>query len=439
MQSRARRFATRAGYHRWMHRIRVAAAAAFIALVAIGCQSSPTSTAVVDAAAATRPSVLLVSIDGFRADYLGRGITPNIDRLAADGARARWLEPSYPSLTFPNHYSIVTGLRPDRHGIVNNTMEDPALGAFSLGRREAVGDGRWWGGEPVWVTAENAGLPTATLFWPGSEAAIGGVRPTRWLPYDGDLPDASRVDTVLGWLSEPDTTRPRFATLYFDALDHAGHDAGPDSPEATSAIVAMDAAIGRLLDGLEVRGLQDRVDIVLVSDHGMAEVPATQVIASEDMVDPAVARAVSGGPALGFEPLPGQVAQAEAKLLGTHPHYACWRKHELPPQWHYGKHPRVPAIICQMDEGWSTASRERIARWPRSGVRGAHGFDPALPSMRAIFIARGPSIRDGVVVPAFDNVDVYPLLMRLVGLPAASNDGDGDALVVLEPGLDGHP
>ncbi|WP_036208674.1 ectonucleotide pyrophosphatase/phosphodiesterase [Novilysobacter arseniciresistens] len=422
-----------------MHRIRVAAVAAFIALAAAGCQSllvrGPASAPGADTGPDTaRPALLLVSIDGFRADYLDRGVTPNIARLAADGARARWLSPSYPSLTFPNHYTVVTGLRPDQHGIVNNTMRDAALGRFSLGRQEAVGDGRWWGGEPVWVAAENAGLPTATLFWPGSEAAIGGVRPTRWLPYDGDMTMPARVDTVLGWLSEPAATRPRFATLYFDALDHAGHDAGPDSPGVAATLAEVDDAIGRLLDGLDARGLADAVDIVLVSDHGMAPVPAAQVIALEDMVDPADAQAVSGGPSAGFEPLPGRTAAAEAQLLGRHDHYRCWRKGELPAHWHYGSHPRVPAIVCQTDKGWSTAPRERIAQWPKTGIRGAHGFDPALPSMRAIFIARGPSIRDGVVVPAFDNVDVYPLLMRLLGLPPAANDGDGDALQVLEPG-----
>jgi predicted AlkP superfamily pyrophosphatase or phosphodiesterase len=424
-----------------MHSIRAAALAASVVLAMAGCASTPTTTAAAPTSGAvtdTRPSVLLVSIDGFRADYLDLGITPHLDRIAAEGARAAWMTPSYPSLTFPNHYTIVTGLLPDHHGIVHNTMRDPVLDDFSLGRREAVGDGRWWGGEPVWVAAENAGLPTATLFWPGSEAAIAGVRPGRWLPYDEDMPMAARVDTVLGWLSEPVATRPRFATLYFEALDHAGHHAGPESAEAREAIVAVDQAIGRLLDGLDARGLADRVDLVVVSDHGMAPVAKDHVVAVEDMVDPADARAVTWGQSVGFEPLPGRTAAAEAQLLGDHGHYACWRKGELPARWRYGTHSRVPAIVCQMDEGWDASSRERMALRPRTGERGSHGFDPALPSMRAIFLARGPSVRDGVVLPAFGNVDVYPLLMRLVGLPPAPNDGDGDALEVLEAPLRGE-
>lgn len=422
----------RAGYDRRMSLTRVAALAACLALGA--CHSVPADrgTARQPAAAAT-PSVLLVSIDGFRADYLDLGITPNLARLAREGVRADWLTPSYPSLTFPNHYAIVTGLRPDHHGVVHNTMRDEELGRFRIGNAEAVGDGRWWGGEPVWVAAERAGMATATLFWPGSEAAIGGVRPTRWMPYDGDMPAAERVDIVLGWLSEPVTSRPRFATLYFGAVDHAGHDHGPDSVQAHTAVRAADAAIGRLLDGLAARGLEDEVNLVVVSDHGMATVPAGQTLVIESMVDPADATLVTAGQSLGFVPVPGREAQAEAQLLGRHAHYACWRKGELPERWHYGSHPRVPAIVCQTDEGWNAAPRE----WGRQGKalrdHGSHGFDPALPSMRAIFLARGPAFREGARVPAFDNVDVYPLLMQLLGLPPKANDGDRDAMSTLKP------
>lgn len=410
----------------------------FIGLLLAACATPPAVEPPVQsvrgAAAPGRPSVLLVSIDGFRAGYLDLGITPNLGRIAATGARAEWMNPSYPALTFPNHYTLVTGLRPDRHGIVHNTMHDAALGDFSLGRREAVGDGRWWGGEPVWVAAENAGLPTATLFWPGSEAPIDGVRPTRWLPFDAALPAPARVDIVLGWLSEPAATRPRFATLYFDQLDHEGHDHGPGSAEAHAAIRQLDAVIGRLLDGLSARGLDEAVNLVVVSDHGMAAVAAGQVIAVEDMVAPRDARLVSAGQSVGFAPLPGREEAAQAQLLGRHGHYECWRKEALPERWRYGDHPRVPPIVCQMDEGWDARTRERIAKWPSTTTRGSHGFDPALPSMRAIFLARGPAFRVGARLPAFDNVDVYPLLMTLLGLEPAPNDGDADAMTALKPG-----
>ena len=372
--------------------------------------------------------VLLVSLDGFHPRYLGHGFTPTLDALAAGGVRAQWMTPSYPSLTFPNHYTLVTGLRPDRHGIVHNTMWDEALGGFKLSDRDAVGERRWWGGEPLWVTAERAGLPTATLSWPGSEAAVDGVRPTRWHAFDDTRPIDTRVDMVLGWLEEPAATRPRLATLYFEHLDHAAHTHGPDSPEALAEVGRLDAALGRLMDGLRDAGLEDAVNIVVTSDHGMATVRPGQVVIVEDMVDEADARLVTTGQSVGYTPLPGRTARAEAQLLGRHDHYECWRKGELPARWHYGTHPRVPAIVCQMDEGWDAIKRDWADSRP-SHDRGSHGFDPTLASMRALFIAHGPAFRPGAVLPPIDNVDVYPLLARLVGVPAAPHDGDAQALL----------
>jgi predicted AlkP superfamily pyrophosphatase or phosphodiesterase len=177
-----------------------------------------------------RAPLILISIDGFRADYFDRGVTPTLAALAADGVRAQALKPAFPTLTFPNHYTLVTGLYPDHHGIVHNTMQDPVLGRISLKDNVAASDERWWAqGEPIWVTAQNQGLRAATMFWPGSEARIHGRRPDYWQPFDADLPFAQRVDTVLAWLELPPDRRPAFVTLYFGQVDHAGHDHGPDS------------------------------------------------------------------------------------------------------------------------------------------------------------------------------------------------------------------
>lgn len=420
-------------YHPGMPLTRLAATA-LLALSLTACAAHRPVAGDAVPAVGTAP-VLLISLDGFRADYLDLGITPNLARIAADGVRAEWMNPAYPTLTFPNHYTVVTGLHPDRHGIVHNTMRDEALGGFSLGNREAVGNGEWWGGEPIWVTAEKAGLATATLSWPGSEAPVQGVRPARWHLFDADVPIDARVDTVLGWLSEPAATRPRFSTLYFEHLDSASHAHGPDSPPAHAAIAALDRAIGRLLDGLSERELLDRINLVITSDHGMASVAPGQAVAIEDMVDPADAVLVTAGQSVGFEPVPGREAAAAKQLLGKHEHYECWRKSELPARWHYGRHPRVPSIVCQMHEGWDAVRREAAAKRPKDSMRGSHGYDPALPSMRALFLAHGPAFRRGVTVPAFDNVDVYPLLARLVGVEAAENDGDAaTSLPMLKPG-----
>ncbi|MEN5060475.1 ectonucleotide pyrophosphatase/phosphodiesterase [Luteimonas sp. TWI1416] len=393
-------------------------------LVLVGCASRAASPAAAD----PRPTLLLISLDGVRPDSLGRGETPHLDALARGGVQG-WMRPSYPSLTFPNHYTLVTGLRPDRHGIVHNSMHDATLGDFKLSDRAAVENAAWWNdGEPLWVTSENAGLATATLSWPGSEAAVRGVRPTRWLPFDKTRPLDARVDTVLGWLSEPDATRPRLATLYFEHVDSAGHDHGPNAPQTHAALRQVDAAIGRLVAGLRAHGAFDRTNIVVVSDHGMAEVAPGHAIAVEDMVAPEEARVVSIGQVVGIAPHPGHEATVAARLLGAHPRYDCWRKEALPARWAYGRHRRVPPIVCQMHEGWDALPRETVATRD-VGPRGSHGFDPALPSMRAVFIAHGPSFRHGIVLNGFDNVDVYPLLARLIGVAPAEHDGDAATLL----------
>ncbi|HEU0306466.1 MAG TPA: ectonucleotide pyrophosphatase/phosphodiesterase, partial [Lysobacter sp.] len=316
------------------------------------------------------------------------------------------------------------GLRPDHHGIVHNTMRDPVLGAFRNSDAKAVREPRWWGGEPLWVTAEKAGLRTATLFWPGSEAPINGTSPSEWVPYDEAMPMPQRVDKVVGWLSRPGRERPRLATLYFEALDETAHGFGPDSPQANATLAEIDAAIGRLLQGLSRHGLRDRVNLVIVSDHGMAPVPFAQSRGIESLVDPADASYVTAGEVLGFVPHPGREAAAEAQLLGRHDHFECWRKGELPPRWHYGTHPRVPPIVCQMDAGWDAVTPQTLATRAPGTTRGSHGYDPMDPSMRALFIAQGPAFRRGAELPPFDNVDVYPLLARLVGVAPRPNDGD---------------
>jgi predicted AlkP superfamily pyrophosphatase or phosphodiesterase len=402
-----------------MRSIRLPALAAFLALLLTACASAPDRVVAPELA-----PVLMVSIDSFRADYLDRGITPNLSRLAREGVRARWMNPSYPSLTFPNHYTLVTGLRPDRHGIVHNTMRDPVLGDFSNSNEQAVRDPRWWGGEPIWVTAEKAGLRTATLFWPGSEAPINGTWPTDWMKYDDGMPMAQRVDTVLQWLSRPASERPRLTTLYFSALDHAAHDFGPDSPQTDAMLGQIDAAIGRLLDGLQARGLRERINLIVVSDHGMAPVPYAHAFDVGSLVDPRIASYLTYGEVLGFVPQPGRESDAEWALLGRHAHHECWRKGDLPARWHYGANPRIPPIVCQVDVGWDAETPSRLARRKPGTTRGAHGFDPADPTMRALFIAQGPAFRHNVELGPFDNVDVYPMLARLLGVAPQPNDGD---------------
>jgi ectonucleotide pyrophosphatase/phosphodiesterase family member 5 len=398
-----------------------------LALFLFGCHAPPAT--VTPPPPGEAAPVILISVDGLRADYLQRGLTPTINALAQRGVTTAAMRPSFPSLTFPNHYTLVTGLRPDRHGIVNNNMDDPELGRFAMSIRSAVEDGRWWqDGEPIWVTAEKAGIPTATMFWPGSEAAIKGVQPLRWLKFDGKLPNRDRVAQILAWLDA--TPRPRFLTLYFDTVDHDGHEFGPDSPEVNKAVAEVDARIADLLAGLQARGMD--ANIVLVADHGMAQVSNDRRILLDTLIDPAAVRFVAGGAVAAINPLPGREAAVRAALLRPHPHMACHDKADVPAALHYGRHRRVPAIICIAESGWmiwlSAPTPEQAAR-PLAGM---HGYDPAHPDMAASFVAAGPAFRAGVVVPPFDNVDVHPLLLRLLGLPAMATDGDA---AVLAPAL----
>jgi predicted AlkP superfamily pyrophosphatase or phosphodiesterase len=396
-------------------------------LLSSGCATPPP---------AHRPaSLLLISVDGLRPTDVTPAAMPALSALGDANVRAEGMRPSYPALTFPNHYALVTGLRPDRHGIVHNSMADATLGRFRTSDRAAVETGDWWGGTPVWVSVQRAGLRSATMFWPGSEAEIDGVRPWQWRPYRDGTGAADSVAQVLHWLALPAGERPRFVTMYLDQVDEARHGHGPDSPQAAMARREVDAAIARLLQGLRDAGLADAVNLLVVSDHGFETIPPGHALRVEDMAPADVAEAVSDGQVIGFAPLPGKTAEAERLLLGRHAQYACWRKQELPARWHYGAHPRIPAIVCQMDAGWDALWPKKYATVMRhkDETRGSHGFDPDLPSMRATFIAAGPAFAHGVRLPVFDNVDVYPLLMRLLALPAEPNDGD---LAPLLPALE---
>ncbi len=372
-----------------------------------------------------RTPVLLISIDGLRPVDITQADMPTLSALAHDGVQAAGMRPSYPSLTFPNHYTLVTGLRPDNHGIVHNSMEDAELGIFRLSIREAVEEPRWWGGEPVWVSAERAGLATATMYWPGSEAPIAGIQPRQWYKFDHATSAYWRADTVADWLLRPVAERPAFATLYFDKVDHAAHQHGPNSAEAREARHETDRAIAHLFDRLKAANLFEQINIVLVSDHGFAEVPPGQTIAVEDMVEPEAARAASVGQVIHFTPQPGHEEEVRKRLIGRHAHYQCWEKDKLPADWHYGSHARIAPIVCQMDEGWDALPREAAReRQAHPETRGSHGYDPQLPAMQASFIAHGPAFQSGRQLPVFDNVDVYPLLMQLLQLPAAAHQGN---------------
>jgi predicted AlkP superfamily pyrophosphatase or phosphodiesterase len=404
---------------------RVAAALLVLLATVAACRPMPRPRADASAPAASAPTVILISIDGWRWDYHTKARLPHLQRVIADGVRAEGLVPGFPSKTFPNHYSIVTGLYPGHHGVIGNAMTDAALGRFTLADRAQVGTAAWWGGEPLWVTLTRQGRHAGALFWPGSEAPIGGMRPLEWSAYDGSLPNDARVDRLLAWLDRPADRRPALLLAYFSDVDDAGHRFGPDSAALVDALVRVDRALGRLLAGLDARGLSGRVNLVLVSDHGMAATSRERVIVLSDYVDLDAIDVVDLNPNLAIAPKTMAEGDIYRRLAGAHPHLRVYRKAESPPHWRFRSHPRVPAIVGVAAEGWTLVRRPIDPAVPFHG--GNHGYDPRVASMHGLFVASGPAFRRGVVVPAFENVDVYGVLARVLGVPPAPNDGDPGA------------
>ncbi|MDR1010557.1 MAG: ectonucleotide pyrophosphatase/phosphodiesterase [Opitutaceae bacterium] len=422
------------------------AALATLATLFTACQSPQTTTAATatppaattttsaTAAPTTKPHpVILISIDGMRHDYLDLYKPPALTALARRGSRARRLVSSYPSLTFPNHYTIVTGLRPGHHGIIANSMYDPEWKAnFGIGAHPAAREARWWGGEPVWNTAERQGLIAACNFWPGSEAPINNRRPAIWLPFKDGLPLPPRVVQVLSWLDLPDEKRPSLITFYFSDVDHAGHTHGPVSPQVRDELMKVDAAIGQLVDGLRARNLLDSVNIVVVSDHGMTATSSERLVIIEDCLPggtlEGIAQLDTAGTHAALRPL-GDTTPAQLRdyFRGKNPHMTAYLKEELPARFHYTGNRRIPPVILVPETGWLITTRARTGPNARPTPLGSHGFDPNVPDMGATFIAAGPSFKKAHVFARADNTDIYNMLCALLKIHPAPNDG-GNAL-----------
>ncbi len=369
--------------------------------------------------------LILISFDGFRWDYMEKTDTPNLDRLVVNGVKADALIPAFPSKTFPNHYTIVTGLYPENHGIVANTMYDPVFDAtFSLGNREEVQNGRWWGGEPIWVTAEKQGLKTLCNFWPGSEAEIQGVRPSFWVTYDGNVPNEERVEKVFEYLDKPSKERPSFYTIYFSDPDDYGHLVGPDSLSINIAIKECDARIGQLIAGLEQRNLFDKVNIMIVSDHGMAQLSQERLIFLDDYLDPTDLKIPNLSPVMDIWCDESEVDSIFNLINEKHPHLSVYKKPDIPERLHYSNNRRIAPIIGIMDNGWSLTSHDYYESHQSYYSGGTHGYDPEYSDMHAFFLAHGPAFKSGITVPAFENIQLYNLMTKIFNIEPAPNDGN---------------
>lgn len=401
------------------------AALAALSLSACAAKAPPPTTASAPAEQ-RQPVTILISIDGFRPDYLGKGDTPAIDALAAQGVKAP-MRPSFPTKTFPNHYTLVTGLRPDRHGITGNNMVDPRRPdvSFSLSNAKQSQDPFWWDeAEPIWVTAEKQGVRTGVMFWPGGDVKIRNTYASDWVRYYDEFSYSQRVRMVMDWLRRPAAERPRFLTLYFQHVDDWSHDLGPFDPRTIEAVREADASVGDLIAQLAAMG--QPANIVLVSDHGMAAVSPDRTIQLDDLLPAEDYQLIgSGGPYAELNPKPGREAAVGRALLRPHPHMQCWSKRDIPARFQFGRNPRVGKIFCLAESGWEVMQGK--PSW--LGNLGDHGFDNQDPNMTALFVASGPAIRAGAPVPAgFDNIDVYPLLAALIGVAPLPSDGNAETL-----------
>ncbi|MGD9589658.1 MAG: ectonucleotide pyrophosphatase/phosphodiesterase [Pyrinomonadaceae bacterium] len=405
--------------------VRVAALLAIVTVVNMG----PTAAQAKEVRD-LKPTIILISLDGFRWDYPQKYSPPAINKLIQNGVRAKWMIPSFPTKTFPNHYTVVTGLYPQNHGIVENNVFDFGT-VFSMSKREEVENPRWWGGEPIWVTAEKQGQRAASYFWVGSETGVEELSPSKWRIYNGRVPNIMRVDKVLGWLDLPAAERPTMMTMYFSTTDDVGHEFGPDSEETRYGVLEVDGYIERLMNGLKIRGLENKVNVIITSDHGMAAYyPRNATFLDEHFDFDLTERILWTNEIVQIFPKTGKLDEIYGKVKGLD-HVTCWKKGEIPARLHYNDGKRVAPIVCSSEIGWITTSRKRWDDW-YSGLddvnrpRGAHGYDNRYPEMQATFIAHGPAFKKGFVAEPFENIHVYELMCRILGLKPAPNDGSLD-------------
>lgn len=365
--------------------------------------------------------VVLVSLDAFRWDYMKLYKTPNLNKLAGDGVKADRMISSFPTNTFPNHYSIATGLYPDHHGLINNSFPAPDLGLFyRMGDRAAVENPAFYGGEPVWVTAEKQGVRTASFYWVGSEAPVGGLHPSYWKKYDGTITYEARIDSVIKWLSYPLQKRPELITLYFDEPDATSHDFGPVSPETGKVVVHLDSLMGVLRTKLSALPDARKINLIILSDHGMTKVSSEKYLNIRDLIPNRMIASISGSnPFYLINPADGK-KDSILFMLNKTKGLKAWKKSEVPDKWHYGTNPRIPEIVVVADSSWSIGIRP-----DRSSIRGgAHGYDNYNSDMFSIFYAAGPSFKKHYKIKELNNVDVYNLICRILDITPAKNDGD---------------
>jgi len=366
--------------------------------------------------------VLLVSMDGFRSDYLEITDTPNFDKMAKNGVQSEGLKPVFISKTFPNHYSIATGMYAESHGLIANSFFASDLDRhYSIRDRESVENGDFYGGEPIWVTAERQGVKTASYFWVGTEATIAGVHPSIWKRYDQKVPFDDRIDSVMTWFSLPISHRPQLIMLYFHEPDWTGHEYGPSSAETVDQIKRMDGIMGTIMEKAEKLSIADKLNVLVVSDHGMTELNQEHIIDLSAYTDFSDVTMAGAGPTVFLSSDSRKRLTTVYNDLQQLPNAQVYWKRDIPKRWHYRDHERIPEVLIVAEEGWTLMPMGHGPEMPK----GDHGYDNELTSMQAIFVADGPAFKSGYSRKVFENIHIYPLLAHILGLePYAEIDGD---------------
>jgi predicted AlkP superfamily pyrophosphatase or phosphodiesterase len=381
-------------------------------------------------ALAAAPPLIMISYDGFRWDYVNRPGARWFKDFASKGAQARSLIPCFPSKTYPNHYSLATGLYPAHHGLLTNKMLDPTTGEiFTLADRSKVEDGFWWEGEPLWVTAEKQGIHSAIYYWPGSEAKIQGIRPSHWRRYNGTTSFWEQADQVIRWLELPEDQRPGLIMLYFREPDASGHRYGPNSKQVEQQLSRLSRVTASLLLRVRARLGGREPNVLLVSDHGMTPTSPEKILVLDDFFDQKKARMVDAAPVTSIWPKPGEgagILQALRKV----PHLKSYAREEIPPRYHFYGHRRIPPILAVADPGWLVTTLAKGSDYAKLS-RGMHGYSPGLQDMHGLFIARGPAFASGVRLGSIKNIQVYNAACRVLGLQPAPNDGDSKIVAPL--------
>ncbi len=373
--------------------------------------------------------VIMIGIDGLRSDFIDKYPAPELNKIANNGVRAEYMTAVMPSLTFVNFYSLATGLYAENTGITSNM---PYSRKFSEAMdRTMHGQSRWWGGEPIWVSAEKQGVKTAAMFWLGSEAEIKGLRPSIWNKYDHFKPNKDRVKEVLSWLDLPKSERPRFITLYFSDVDSAAHRYGPNSVEVANAIKEVDNRIADLRKGISSLGLDERVNLVIVSDHGMSETSKDRMIYLDDYIDfdeVFIPRfegkaGASLGAFVNIYLEKNNLDEIYNKLKDKNPHMRVYKFKDIPKKWYLDNYDRMGDIFIVADAGWLIWGKGLKSRY-KNPPKGMHGFDVFHPEMRASFLAIGPGFKKSFKARPIESVDVYSINAHLLGIKPAKTDGD---------------